>query len=111
MGDDVTGDRGFESGSFQQKVSNEPQSFRGRVAPEGPMVRILFPPAASLLRTRLLRRASGTCGRTVIDDDLGKSGTSSDSRGGFQRLIAEIGLGKAGLVSTGESVGSSRCHN
>jgi hypothetical protein len=29
----------------------------------------------------------------VIDDDLGKSGTSSDSRGGFQRLIAEIGLG------------------
>ena len=58
-----------------------------------------------------LRRASGTCGRTVIDDDHGKSGTSSDSRGGFQRLIAEIGLGKAGLVSTGESVGSSRCHN
>jgi DNA invertase Pin-like site-specific DNA recombinase len=34
----------------------------------------------------------------VIDDDLGKSGTSSASRGGFQRLIAEIGLGKAGLV-------------
>ena len=27
----------------------------------------------------------------VIDDDLGKSGTSSDGRGGFQRLIAEIG--------------------
>src|SRR5437588_4231754 len=34
----------------------------------------------------------------VIDDDVGKSGTSSDGRGGFQRLIAEIGLGKAGLV-------------
>ncbi|MDE2075077.1 MAG: recombinase family protein [Alphaproteobacteria bacterium] len=34
----------------------------------------------------------------VIDDDMGKSGTSSDGRGGFQRLIAEIGLGKAGLV-------------
>src|SRR5579863_319608 len=34
----------------------------------------------------------------VIDDDLGKSATSSDGRGGFQRLIAEIGLGKAGLV-------------
>src|ERR1700736_1223247 len=34
----------------------------------------------------------------VIDDDLGKSGTTSDGRGGFQRLIAEIGLGKAGLV-------------
>ncbi len=34
----------------------------------------------------------------VIDDDLGKSGASSEGRGGFQRLIAEIGLGKAGLV-------------
>ena len=39
----------------------------------------------------------------VIDDDLGKSGTSSDSRGGFQRLIAEIGLGKAGLVLSSDA--------
>ena len=35
---------------------------------------------------------------TTIDEDLGKSGTSSAERQGFQRLIAEIGLGKAGLV-------------
>jgi len=34
----------------------------------------------------------------VIDDDLGKSGTSSSDRQGFQTLIAEVGLGKAGLV-------------
>ena len=34
----------------------------------------------------------------VIDDDLGKSGVSASGRGGSQRLIAEIGLGKAGLV-------------
>jgi DNA invertase Pin-like site-specific DNA recombinase len=34
----------------------------------------------------------------VIDDDLGKSGADSDERYGFQRLIAEIGLGHAGLV-------------
>ena len=34
----------------------------------------------------------------VIDDDLGKSGTSSRDRHGFQTLIAEVGLGKAGLV-------------
>ena len=34
----------------------------------------------------------------VIDDDLGKSGASSAERHGFQHLIAEIGLGKAGLV-------------
>ena len=34
----------------------------------------------------------------VIDDDLGKSGTSIRDRHGFQTLIAEVGLGKAGLV-------------
>ena len=34
----------------------------------------------------------------VIDDDLGKSGATSSDRHGFQRLIAEVGLGKAGLV-------------
>ena len=34
----------------------------------------------------------------MIDDDLGKSGTSSRDRHGFQTLIAEVGLGKAGLV-------------
>lgn len=34
----------------------------------------------------------------VIDEDLGKSGAASTERHGFQRLIAEIGLGHAGLV-------------
>jgi DNA invertase Pin-like site-specific DNA recombinase len=34
----------------------------------------------------------------VIDDDLGKSGGGSVERRGFQKLIAEIGLGNAGLV-------------
>ena len=34
----------------------------------------------------------------VIDDDLGKSGSSSSNRHGFRALIAEVGLGKAGLV-------------
>lgn len=34
----------------------------------------------------------------LIDDDLGKSGASSSDRQGFQTLIAEVGLGKAGLV-------------
>lgn len=35
---------------------------------------------------------------TVIDEDLGKSGAEAQMRGGFQRLIAEVGLGHAGLV-------------
>ena len=34
----------------------------------------------------------------VIDEDLGKSGAGRADRQGFQRLIAEIGLGNAGLV-------------
>lgn len=34
----------------------------------------------------------------VIDDDLGKSGAQGHQRYGFQRLIAEVGLGHAGLV-------------
>ena len=34
----------------------------------------------------------------IIDEDLGKSGAGGVERQGFQKLIAEIGLGNAGLV-------------
>jgi hypothetical protein len=34
----------------------------------------------------------------VIDEDLGKSGAGTVERVGFKKLIAEIGLGNAGLV-------------
>jgi DNA invertase Pin-like site-specific DNA recombinase len=34
----------------------------------------------------------------VIDQDLGHSGASSADRLGFQRLVAEVGLGQVGLV-------------
>ena len=34
----------------------------------------------------------------VIDSDLGQSGASAVDRQGFQRLVAEVGLGKAGIV-------------
>jgi excisionase family DNA binding protein len=34
----------------------------------------------------------------VIDDDLGCSGASAEGRPGFQRLVAEVGLGHVGLV-------------
>lgn len=37
-------------------------------------------------------------GITVIDDDLGRSGASIEGRPGFQRLVAEVGLGHVGLV-------------
>ncbi len=34
----------------------------------------------------------------VIDDDLGKSGTTTESRDGFQRLVADVAMGKCGAV-------------
>lgn len=33
----------------------------------------------------------------VIDSDLGESGASTD-RAGFQRLVSDVGLGRAGIV-------------
>ena len=33
----------------------------------------------------------------VIDSDLGKSGASSTDREGFQTLVGEVGLGRAGI--------------
>jgi len=34
----------------------------------------------------------------VIDEDLGKSGTSADGRSGFQRLVTEVSLDRVGLI-------------
>lgn len=34
----------------------------------------------------------------VIDEDLGLSGASSAARSGFQRLVADVGLGRVGVV-------------
>src|SRR4051812_16494839 len=34
----------------------------------------------------------------VIDDDLGRSGAAAAMNPGFQRLVAEVGLGRVGLV-------------
>jgi DNA invertase Pin-like site-specific DNA recombinase len=50
-----------------------------------------------------LRRRAQALGWTtdqivVIDEDLGLSGASATARTGFQRLVAEVGLGRVGLV-------------
>ena len=34
----------------------------------------------------------------VIDNDLGQSGASATDREGFQKLVADVGMGKAGIV-------------
>ncbi len=43
-------------------------------------------------------RALGWTQVVVIDDDLGKSGASAAGRLGFQRLVTEVSLGRAGAV-------------
>jgi DNA invertase Pin-like site-specific DNA recombinase len=39
----------------------------------------------------------------VVDDDLGRSGASAQGRRGFSDLVADVGLGKAGIVLSLES--------
>src|SRR6201993_5298691 len=63
------------------------------------------------LQYRLVDRAAAFGWPKERIEDLGKSGTSSDGRGGFQRLIAEIGLGKAGLVLSLDASRLARNHH
>lgn len=35
---------------------------------------------------------------TVVDDDLGRSGAESTAREGFKNLVADVGLGKVGVI-------------
>ena len=49
------------------------------------------------LRERAVALGWPTEGINVIDSDLGLSGADGD-REGFQRLVAEVGMGRAGIV-------------
>jgi DNA invertase Pin-like site-specific DNA recombinase len=50
------------------------------------------------LRQRAIALGWKTDQIVVIDEDLGRSGASSEGREGFQRLVADVGMGKAGIV-------------
>jgi DNA invertase Pin-like site-specific DNA recombinase len=50
------------------------------------------------LRQQALRLGWAEEQIVVIDTDLGQSGASSADRAGFQRLVTEVSLGRAGLV-------------
>ena len=50
------------------------------------------------LRQRAVQLGWPTEQIVVIDSDQGQSGASSSGREGFQRLVADVGLGKAGIV-------------
>ena len=50
------------------------------------------------LRQRAVQLGWSSDQIVVIDTDQGQSGASSTDREGFQRLVADVGLGKAGMV-------------
>ena len=50
------------------------------------------------LRKRAFDLGWSTEQLTVIDSDLGESGSSTQGREGFRKLVAEVGLGRAGIV-------------
>ena len=66
-------------------------------------LRQVFENTESTQRQYALRRRAVTLGWpeeriVVIDHDQGQSGASTIEREGFQRLVADVGLGKAGIV-------------
>jgi DNA invertase Pin-like site-specific DNA recombinase len=50
------------------------------------------------LRQRAVALGWGADQIVVIDEDLGRSGANIEGREGFQRLVADVGMGKAGIV-------------
>src|SRR5665647_2998635 len=66
-------------------------------------LRQVFENSESTKRQYALRERAVALGWTLdrvitIDGDLGQSGASAVDRDGFQRLVAEVGVGKAGIV-------------
>ena len=47
----------------------------------------------------------------VVDDDLGRSGASAQGRKGFSDLVADVGLGKAGIVLSRPGAAPARGHD
>ena len=50
------------------------------------------------LRQRAIELGWPAASVSVVDEDLGRSGASSDGRLGFKELVAEVGLGHVGLI-------------
>ena len=50
------------------------------------------------LRDRAIELGWPAASVSVVDEDLGRSGASTDGRLGFKDLVAEVGLGHVGLV-------------
>ena len=50
------------------------------------------------LRERAIQLGWHAGSVSVVDEDLGRSGASTDGRLGFKELVAEVGLGHVGLI-------------
>ena len=50
------------------------------------------------LRERAIELGWPAASVSVVDEDLGRSGASTDGRLGFKELAAEVGLGRVGLI-------------
>jgi DNA invertase Pin-like site-specific DNA recombinase len=50
------------------------------------------------LRQRAIELGWPPASVSVVDEDLGRSGASTDGRLGFKELVAEVGLGQVGLI-------------
>jgi DNA invertase Pin-like site-specific DNA recombinase len=66
-------------------------------------LRQVFENAESTRRQYALRQRALALGWSeeqliIIDSDLGQSGASAVDREGFQRLVTEVGMGRAGIV-------------
>jgi DNA invertase Pin-like site-specific DNA recombinase len=66
------------------------------------MPQVLEPQESTRLQDGLVRRAVAwgwpEARVLVIDEDLGRSGTSAEGRHGFQRLVAEVGMDHVGGI-------------
>ena len=66
-------------------------------------LRQVYENAESTKRQYALKKKAAALGWSddsiiTIDSDLGQSGTSSEDRQGFKKLVAEVGMGHAGIV-------------
>src|ERR1700745_2580590 len=91
------------TGFAHQKVNAHTQTRNPSLSVRQSTLRQVFENTESTKRQYGLRQHAVALGGpveriVVIDSDLGQSGASSVDREGFQRLVAEVGVGKAGIV-------------
>ena len=91
------------TGVAHQKVNEGPLKRNAYLYVRQSMLRQVFENTESTKRQYGLRQHAISLGWPVeriivIDSDLGQSGASAVDREGFQKLVSEVGLGKAGIV-------------